>query len=79
MHRIVSCRPSPATIISLIALFVALGGTSYAAITLAPRNSVGSAQVINGSLLKKDLNKKTVTALKGNRGPQGPAGVAGSA
>jgi hypothetical protein len=29
--------PSPALVISLIALFVALGGTSYAAIKL-PRN-----------------------------------------
>ena len=66
MDRIVSRRPSPATIISLVALFVALGGTSYAAIALAPNNSVGSAQVINGSLLKKDLSRKTVAALKGN-------------
>ena len=79
LHRIVSRRPSPATIISLVALFVALGGTGYAAVALAPRNSVGSAQVINGSLLKKDLSKKTVAALKGNRGPRGPAGAAGAA
>jgi hypothetical protein len=82
--QIVSPRPSPATIISLVALFVALGGTSYAAIALAPRNSVGSAQVINGSLVKKDLSRKTVAALKGNRGragvqgAQGPAGAAGT-
>lgn len=79
LHRIVSRRPSPATIISLVALFVALGGTGYAAVALAPKNSVGSAQVINGSLLKKDLNKKTIAALKGNRGAQGPAGAAGAA
>jgi Collagen triple helix repeat (20 copies) len=79
LHRIVSRRPSPATIISLAALFVALGGTSYAAIALAPKNSVGSAQVINGSLLKKDLSKKTITALKGNRGLRGPAGAQGAA
>jgi hypothetical protein len=78
LHRIVSRRPSPATIISLVALFVALGGTSYAAVVLAPKNSVGSAQVINGSLLKKDLSKKTVAALKGNRGPQGARGSAGA-
>jgi len=79
LHRIVSRRPSPATIISLVALFVALGGTGYAAVALAPRNSVGSAQVINGSLLKKDLSKKTVAALKGNRGLRGPAGPRGAA
>ena len=78
LHRLIR-RPSPATIISLTALFVALGGTSYAAVALAPRNSVGSAQVINGSLLKKDLSSKTVAALKGNRGPAGTAGTAGAA
>ena len=58
MHRIVTRRPSPATIISLVALFVALGGTGYAAVALAPKNTVGSAQVINGSLQKIDLSAK---------------------
>jgi hypothetical protein len=44
-------------VISLIVLFVALGGTPYAAVTaLVPRNSVGSAQVINGSLQTGDLS-----------------------
>src|SRR6266545_1689135 len=38
---------------------------------------VGSRQVINGSLLKKDLSKKTVAALKGNRGPAGARGAQG--
>jgi hypothetical protein len=72
--------PSPATAISLVALFVALGGTSLAAVdALAPRNSVGSAQVINGSLQKQDLGKKAVAALKGNAGPAGPPGPAGTA
>jgi hypothetical protein len=80
LHRIVRRRPSPATVISLIALFVALGGTSYAAFKI-PKNSVGSPQVINGSLQKADLSKKTVAALKGNpgaQGPQGPEGPQGS-
>jgi hypothetical protein len=84
LQRIVKRRPSPATIISLVALFVALGGTSYAAIALAPKNSVGSAQVIDGSLQNKDLSRKTVAALKGSRGQdgapgsQGASGVAGA-
>jgi hypothetical protein len=39
-----SRKPSPALVISLIALFVALGGTSYAATNLA-RNSVGTKQL----------------------------------
>jgi hypothetical protein len=78
LNRFSSRRLSPATAISVIALFVALGGTSFAAVAvIAPKNSVGSAQVINGSLLKKDLSKKTVTALKGNRGPRGAQGSAG--
>ena len=34
-------RPSPALVVSIIALIVALGGTSYAAFSV-PRDSVGS-------------------------------------
>jgi Collagen triple helix repeat (20 copies) len=80
MKRVRFRRPSSATVISLVALFVALGGTSYATVTkLLPRNSVGSAQVVNGSLQKADLSKNAVAALKGNRGLQGPPGVAGAA
>src|SRR3954451_23950596 len=80
-------RPSFPTVISLIALFVALGGTSYA-ITKLPRNSVGSAQVKpnaltgadirNGSLASKDL-AASARGLRGPRGPQGPPGSAGGA
>jgi hypothetical protein len=44
MHRRLYRRPSPAIVIALIALFVALGGSAYAALRL-PRNSVGSAQL----------------------------------
>ena len=64
----------------LLALFVALGGTAAAASnTLLPRNSVGSKQVINGSLAKADLSGKAVKALKGNKGAQGAPGVQGAA
>jgi hypothetical protein len=35
--------------IALLALFIALGGTSYAALTL-PKNSVGARQIRNGSI-----------------------------
>ncbi len=44
MGRIMRQRPSPAMVVSLAALFVALGGTGYAAIVL-PANSVGTKQV----------------------------------
>src|SRR4051794_20776359 len=64
--------------LALLALFIALGGTAAAAGTaLLPRNSVGSAQVINGSLAKGDLSSKAVKALKGNKGAQGTPGAAG--
>jgi hypothetical protein len=46
---------TPSLVISLIALFVALGGSSYAAVTLHA-NSVGSRQIKNGSIRIQDLN-----------------------
>lgn len=55
--------PSPATSISLVALFVALGGTSYAAIAL-PRNSVGTVQLKNGGVASVDLKASAVSAAK---------------
>jgi hypothetical protein len=64
--------------LALLALFVALGGTSVAASNrLLPRNSVGTRQVINGSLLKADLSKKTVATLRGKRGLRGAPGATG--
>jgi hypothetical protein len=62
-------RPSPALVISIVALFVALGGTSYA-ITQLPKNSVGTTQlkknavtgakVKNGSLSGTDIDVATL-------------------
>ena len=66
--------------IALLALFLALGGTTYAASTaLIGKNSVASPQVVNGSLQTKDLSKKARRALKGNRGPRGLQGAQGAA
>ena len=65
--------------IALLALFLALGGTTYAASTaLIRKNSVASPQVVNGSLQTKDLSKKARKALKGNRGPRGLRGAPGA-
>lgn len=79
-------RPSPATVIALIALFVALGGTSYA-VSKLPKNSVGSAQirknavtsakVKDGALAVADLSKKAQAALRGQTGAPGAQGVQG--
>src|SRR5262245_26231114 len=65
-------------VVSLVALFVALGGVSYA-VTALPKNSVGTVQVINGSLQKADLSAKTISALHGAKGARGSAGPAGPA
>jgi hypothetical protein len=66
--------------VAYLAIFVGLGGTSYAAVTI-PKNSVGNKQlkkdavdtkkVKNGTLLKDDF-KGTLPA-----GPQGPGGGVG--
>ena len=48
-------KPTSAHLIAFVALFVALGGTSYAALKI-PRNSVASRQVKDGSLVPADLN-----------------------
>jgi hypothetical protein len=74
-------RLTYANVASTMALVLALGGTSYAAITL-PRNSVGSAQVRsraiesrhveNGSLRLGDLGSGARRALRGQVGPAGP-------
>lgn len=69
--------PSPAMMISLVALFVALGGTTYAATSL-PKNSVGTKQLKNGAVTKKKISRKTIRALKGNQGPPGPKGDTGA-
>jgi Collagen triple helix repeat (20 copies) len=64
-------------LVAYVALLFALGGTSYAAATtLLPPNSVGTRQVINGSLLKKDF--KAGQLPRGARGPRGFAGAAGA-
>lgn len=84
MKRKLFGRPSPAMVVACIALIVALGGTSYAAIKL-PANSVGTkqlkknavtgAKVKNGSLAAGDF--KASSLPRGPQGPQGPQGVQG--
>jgi len=65
--------------LGLVAVFIAATGTAYAA-TL-PRNSVGTKQVKNGSLLKKDFKAgelpRSLSGVEGPRGPEGPEGPQG--
>jgi Collagen triple helix repeat (20 copies) len=63
--------------IALIALFVALGGTSYAAIKL-PANSVGSKQLRRGAVTPSKISARTARLLRGRRGPAGPHGPQGA-
>lgn len=64
---------------ALLALFVALGGTSVAAGNVVlGRNSVGTRQVVDGSLQTIDLSAKARSALKGNTGPRGATGAPGA-
>ncbi|MBV9311511.1 MAG: hypothetical protein JOZ73_11800 [Solirubrobacterales bacterium] len=60
-------RPSPSMVVALIALVVALGGTSYAAFKL-PRNSVGTKQIKNRAVTNKKLANGAVTAAKVKNG-----------
>jgi hypothetical protein len=86
-------RLSYANITATLALFIALGGTSYAALTL-PRNSVGSAQIRKNAVGPSEIKSRAVgsseirdraiklgdlsaSARTSLRGATGPAGPAG--
>jgi hypothetical protein len=76
--------PRPSTVLALVALAVALGGTGYAA-TLLPAGSVGTAQLKNGAVISSKVKDGSLRAADfapgelpaGAQGPQGPAGSAG--
>jgi hypothetical protein len=78
-------RITSAHVIAMLALFVAMGGTGYAALSL-PKNSVGSKQikknavtstkVKNGSLKAGDFKAGSLPA--GPAGPVGPVGPVGA-
>src|ERR1700751_4692410 len=55
--------PSPALVIALVALFVALGGTTYAATSL-PTNSVGPRQLKKNAVTAPKIKQRAVTAAK---------------
>lgn len=79
MHR---CLPSPAMLVALLALFVALGAGAYAA-TKLPKNSVKSKQIKDRQVKNKDLAEDSVDTANiradAVRGAQIAPGSVGSA
>jgi hypothetical protein len=72
---------SYANVMSTIAVFIALGGTSYA----VARNSIGTAQLKTNAVTSAKIKNGTVatgdlapSARGGQRGPRGPQGPPGS-
>src|SRR5262249_40640952 len=56
-------RPSPALVISIVALVFAVVGTGYAAIRL-PRNSVGNGQLRRNSVGARQIRRNAVNGAK---------------
>lgn len=89
MARRIRSTVSFANVVAMLALFVALGGASYAAVVL-PANSVGPRQIRTGAVRSSDVHDGTIVAedlgpsvnqaLTAPRTPIGPAGgsLAGS-
>ena len=65
-------RMTYANVASTVALVLAVvGGGAAAASSLVPRNSVGSAQIINGAVKSVDLRNGGIRASDLNPGPLG--------
>ena len=90
MRRRITDRLTYANVVATLALFIALGGSSYAALNL-PKNSVGSKQIRTGavgstqvkdrSLQLKDISRParaSLTGQQGQTGAQGPPGQPGT-
>lgn len=77
-------RPTYANVMSTVAVFIALGGTSYA-VTKLPKGSVGARELKKNSVTSEKLRDGTVTpadlapgtAISGPRGPRGAEGALG--
>jgi hypothetical protein len=58
-------RPSPAMLVALLALFVALGGSSYAAVKIGARDikrgAVGTRAIANDSVRSADIHNATIS------------------
>ena len=68
MHALLRRRPSPAMVVASVALLVALGGTSIAAVSALPARSVGTKQLKDKAVTKAKLASNAVTAAKVKNG-----------
>ena len=59
-------RPSPSMAVAMLALLVALGGTSYAAVQITGKN------VKNSSLTGADVKNSSLTTAKNSAGSVAP-------
>ena len=59
MKLVARLRPTPATVISLIALFISLGGVSYAVAT----GSIDSRELKNNTIRTKDIRNNEIRGL----------------
>ncbi len=87
-------RPTPAMLVALLALFVALGGTSLATVVMLPAQSVGTEQLRNDSVTRAKIAHESITSVLVKdasltakdfalgqlpAGPAGPVGATGPA
>ncbi len=75
LHRI-RRRASYANVVATLALFIALGGVSDAAVAL-PAGSVGTRQLKNHAVTLAKINPHARAALRGHAGRQGLHGLPG--
>lgn len=65
-------------VVAVVALFFSLTGWGVAAkVAMAPANSVGTQQIVNGSIRLADIAPATARLLKGQVGERGTPGVQG--
>lgn len=72
-------KPSFSNVVALLALFIALGGASYAAVKI-PKNSVGTAQLKKNAVNSAKVKDRSLLAADFKKGqlPSGPKGAAGA-
>jgi hypothetical protein len=60
-------RPTPAMLVALLALFVALGGSSYAAVKISARDiqrgAVGTRAIANNAVRSADIHNATISGI----------------